>query len=217
MTMKNSSIAKLHRDYPDRQLLEKTATRDPFRLFHHWFRQAVQARLIDPNAMAVTTVSPSGKPSARMVLLRGLDKKGFVFFTNYLSQKGKELKKRPHASLLFFWPLLGRQVRVEGRVERVTARESDAYFATRPRGSQLSAWVSKQSERIPNRESLEKRMVEFEVKFKNKKIPRPSHWGGYRVLPVSIEYWSGRRNRLHDRLRYQRKSKGGWRRERLAP
>src|SRR5579872_4935395 len=132
--MKKPFIAKLHRDYPDKQLLEKTAPRDPFRLFHHWFHQALRADLLDPNAMALSTVSPSGKPSARMVLLKGLDKKGFVFFTNYLSRKGKDLAVHPSASLLFFWPELGRQVRVEGKAVRISAGESDEYFKTRPLG-----------------------------------------------------------------------------------
>jgi pyridoxamine 5'-phosphate oxidase len=215
--MKKPSIANLHRNYPDKQLLEKTAPRDPFRLFHHWFQQALQAHLLDPNAMALSTVSPSGRPSARMVLLKGLDQKGFVFFTNYLSRKGKDLKAHPSVSLLFFWPELGRQVRVEGKAVRVPAKESDEYFKTRPLGSQLSAWASHQSAVIPNRDVLEKRMKELERQFRHKMIPRPPHWGGYRVLPSLIEFWSGRRNRLHDRLRYQKKNTGGWRLERLAP
>ena len=215
--MKKPSIANLHRDYPDKQLLEKTVPREPFRLFHHWFHQAIQARLLDPNAMALSTVGLSGKPSARMVLLKGLDKKGFVFFTNYLSRKGKDLKIHPSASLLFFWPELGRQIRVEGKAVRVSAKESDEYFKSRPIGSQLSAWASHQSAVVPNREVLEKRMRELEKEFRNKPVPRPPHWGGYRVLPYLIEFWSGRRNRLHDRLRYQKKSNGNWRMERLSP
>ncbi len=214
--MKKTPLEKLHRDYPDKQLLEKTSPRDPFRLFHHWFRQAVDSSSLDPNGMVLSTVSPSGKPSSRMVLLKGLDKKGFVFFTNYLSRKGKDLKKRPYGSLLFFWPELGRQVRVEGRVQRITAAESEEYFLSRPRGSQLSAWASHQSQVISNREILEKRMKELEKQFHGKNIPRPPHWGGYRVLPSIIEFWSGRRNRLHDRLNYK-KTGSGWTRQRLAP
>lgn len=214
--MASSPISKLHRDYPDRSLTERTAPKEPFRLFHHWFRQALKARLIDPNAMAVTTVNASGRPSARMVLLRGLDREGFVFFTNYLSRKGRDLAANPEAGLLFFWPQLGRQVRVEGRVRKVSAKESDGYFATRPRGSQLSAWASSQSRVIGGRDVLERKMKELEKKYEGRKIPRPPHWGGYRVIPSVVEFWSGRKNRLHDRLNYRKKGKG-WVRERLAP
>ena len=214
--MKKPSIAKLARDYPDKQLIERNAPRDPFRLFHHWFRQAVESSSLDPNAMTLSTVGTSGKPSSRMVLLKGLDQKGFVFFTNYLSRKGKDLKGRPFASLLFFWPELGRQVRVEGRVQRIRAAESEEYFHSRPRGSQFSAWASHQSRVIPNREVLEKQMRELEKQYQGNEIPRPPHWGGYRVLPGVIEFWSGRRNRLHDRLNYK-KTGSGWTRQRLAP
>ena len=216
MKKKNTPVSKLHRDYPDRQLLERTAPRDPFRLFHHWFRQAVQSSSLDPNAMAVSTVGPSGKPSSRMVLLKGLDKKGFVFFTNYLSRKGKDLQGRQDAALLFFWPELGRQVRVEGKAKRITAAESEDYFLSRPRGSQLSAWASHQSHMVANREVLEKRMRELEQQYRGKEIPRPPHWGGYRIVTGVIEFWSGRRNRLHDRLSY-RKAGAKWIRTRLAP
>ncbi len=209
-------LVKNQREYPDKQLLEKIAPRDPFRLFHHWFRQALGSSSLDPNAMALSTINPSGRPSSRMVLLKGLDKKGFVFFTNYLSQKGKELKKHPQTSLLFFWPELGRQVRVEGKALRISSAESEEYFKSRPRGSQLSAWASHQSQVVPNREVLEKRMRELEKQYHNREIPRPPHWGGYRVIPVLIEFWSGRRNRLHDRLVY-RKGGGGWTRKRLSP
>ena len=214
--MKKPSIAKLHRDYPDKELLEKTAPKNPFSLFHQWFQQTLHANLIDPNAMAVTTVGPSGKPSSRMVLLRGLDKEGFVFFTNYQSRKGHDLEGHPFASLLFFWPELGRQVRVEGRVKRTSIRESDEYFASRPRGSQLSAWASDQSQVVLNREVLEKRMAALKKKYEGQKVPRPAHWGGYRVFPQVIEFWSGRRNRLHDRLSY-RKAGTKWLRQRLSP
>ena len=215
--MKKPSIAKLDRQYPNHELMEKSAPKDPFRLFHHWFAQAAKAHLLDPHAMALSTVSPSGKLSSRMVLLKGLDPLGFVFFTNYQSRKSNELGKHPQAALLFYWPQLGRQVRVEGKTRRVSAKESDDYFRTRPRGSQLSAWASHQSRVIPNRQVLEKRMRELEAKYRGQTVPRPSHWGGYRLIPQTLEFWSGRRNRLHDRLRYQRRGKGGWKRERLAP
>jgi pyridoxamine 5'-phosphate oxidase len=209
-------LLKFQREYPDNQLLEKTAPRDPFRLFHHWFRQAVKSSSLDPNAMTLSTLGPSGKPSSRVVLLKGLDKKGFVFFTNYLSRKGRDLKVHPQAALLFFWPELGRQVRVEGRAVRISAAESEDYFRTRPRGSQLSAWASRQSQVIPNRVLLEKRMKDLARQYHGKEIPRPPHWGGYRVVPVLIEFWSGRLNRLHDRLSYK-KSGRAWTRQRLSP
>ncbi|HUO57990.1 MAG TPA: pyridoxamine 5'-phosphate oxidase [bacterium] len=215
--MKKPSIAKLTRQYPDRKLLEKTAPANPFRLFHHWFAEAANAKLLDPHAMALSTVSAGGKPTARMVLLKALDNKGFVFFTNYLSRKGKELHQNPAACLLFFWPELGRQIRIEGRAQKVTSKESDDYFKTRPLGSQLSAWASHQSQVVPNREVLEKKMRELGKKYHHRPVPRPPHWGGYRVLPSAIEFWSGRRNRLHDRLVYRRKGPGGWKRERLSP
>ncbi len=215
--MQKTSIAHLRREYSHRALLEKNSPRNPWVLFQKWFKEALKAQALDANAFAVSTVSKSGKPSNRMVLLKGLDKQGFVFFTNYQSQKGKEVTKRPVANLLFFWPQLSRQVRVEGRVTKVSSRESDAYFKSRPRGAQLSAWASHQSEVIPDREFLEKRMKELEDCYKGRPIPRPLYWGGFRVVPSIIEFWQGRLNRLHDRLRYQRKSKGGWRRERLAP
>jgi pyridoxamine 5'-phosphate oxidase len=176
----------------------------------------MDARILDPHAMALSTVGPSGKPSSRMLLLKGLDKKGFVFFTNYLSRKGKDLVRRPQASLLFFWAQLGLQVRVEGRARRVTPKESEGYFATRPRGSQLSAWASRQSSTVPSRDVLEARMRELERLYHGKPVPRPPHWGGYRLIPSSIEFWSGRRNRLHDRLLYRRKGTA-WTRVRLAP
>jgi len=213
--MKKPSIAKLDRQYPDHELLEKSVPKDPFLLFHHWFARAAQAGLLDPHAMAVTTVNPKGKPSSRIVLLKALDTKGFVFYTNYHSRKGKELQRHPQTSLLFYWPELGRQVRVEGRAVRVSAKESDDYFASRPRGSQLSAWASHQSAVVKDRQELEKKIKKYEALYKGI-VPRPPHWGGYRVLPEAIEFWSGRRNRLHDRLRY-RKKKGNWKIERLAP
>jgi pyridoxamine 5'-phosphate oxidase len=214
--MKKSSIAKLDRQYPNHELLEKTAPRDPFRLFHHWFAQAAKAGLLDPHAMALSTVGPTGKLSSRMVLLKGLDKKGFVFFTNYQSRKGKDLGRHSRTSLLFYWPELGRQVRVEGKAVKVSTKESDDYFSTRPHGSQLSAWASHQSVVVPNRQILDDRMAQLEKKYKDKEVPRPPHWGGYRVLPDAVEFWSGRRNRLHDRLLY-RKISGSWKIERLAP
>ena len=215
--MKKTSIAKLDRQYPNHELLERSVPKDPFRLFHVWFAQAAQARLLDPHAMALSTIGPKGELSSRMVLLKGLDAKGFVFFTNYLSRKGKDLARHPQASLLFYWAPLGKQVRVEGSVRRITAKESDDYFKTRPRGSQMAAWASHQSQVIPNRTTLERRMRELERRYAGQTVPRPPHWGGYRVIPRVVEFWSGRRNRLHDRLRYRKKGPGSWKMERLAP
>jgi len=215
--MQKTSIAHLRREYSHRALLEKNSPRNPLTLFQKWFKEALKAQALDANAVAVATVSPTGKPSSRMVLLKGLDQQGFVFFTNYQSQKGKDMTRRPVASLLFFWPQLSRQVRVDGRVAKISSRESENYFRTRPRGAQLSAWASDQSEAVPDREFLENRIKALEEKYKGKTVPRPPHWGGFRLSPSSVEFWQGRVNRLHDRLRYQRKSQGGWRRERLAP
>jgi pyridoxamine 5'-phosphate oxidase len=211
------SIAHLRREYRHRGLLEKDAPRNPFPLFEKWFKEALKARVLDANAMAVTTVSSSGKPSVRMVLLKGYDSKGFVFYTNYQSHKGRDLSGKPVASLLFFWPQLSRQIRIDGKVQRVPEWESDEYFQIRPRGGQLGAWASDQSRIVKNREVLEKRMRDLELKYKGQAIPRPSHWGGYRVVPSLIEFWKGRPNRLHDRLVYRRKGSGGWKMERLAP
>lgn len=214
--MKKPSIAHLRREYSTRGLIEKNAPRDPLSLFQRWFKEALKAKVLDANALAVTTVSSAGRPSSRMVLLKDFSAKGFVFFTNYQSRKGLELKRRPVASLLFFWPQLGRQVRIDGRVQKVTPQESDAYFKTRPRGSQLGAWASEQSRVVENREALEKRMEELKMRYRGRNVPRPAHWGGYRVIPGSIEFWKGRPNRLHDRLLY-RKAGSRWVRTRLAP
>jgi pyridoxamine 5'-phosphate oxidase len=214
--MKRTSIAHLRREYRSRALLEKNAPRNPLTLFQQWFKESLKSKVVDANAFAVATVSRSGIPSNRIVLLKGLDHQGFIFFTNYQSQKGREIIQKPVASLLFFWPQLIRQIRVDGKVEKISAKESDAYFKTRPRGSQLGAWTSEQSEWVPNRDFLEKRMKTLEEQYQGKSIPRPSHWGGFRVIPQYIEFWQGRPNRLHDRLRYAH-SKSGWRMNRLAP
>lgn len=215
--MPDRSIAHLRREYSHRALLEKKAPRNPLVLFQKWFKEALKAQALDANAFAISTVSKSGKPSTRMVLLKGFDRKGFVFFTNYHSQKGREMGGKPVASLLFFWPQLSRQIRIEGRVKKVSVKGSDQYFQSRPRGAQLSTWASHQSAVVPTRGHLERRMEVLEALYRGRKIPRPPHWGGYLVVPSAIEFWQGRPNRLHDRLRYHRKSQGGWRLERLAP
>jgi pyridoxamine 5'-phosphate oxidase len=198
-------------------LEEAKIDRNPFRQFRVWLDEALAANLPQPLAMTVATVSASRKPSARMVLLRDFDERGFVFYTNYESHKGRELEANPWAALVLYWAELDRQVRVEGRTERVSAEESNAYFQSRPRGSQLGALASPQSQVIPDREFLEQRMKDLVARHLTGPVPRPAHWGGYRVIPDSIEFWQGRPNRLHDRLRYRRGTHGDWVIERLAP
>jgi pyridoxamine 5'-phosphate oxidase len=209
-------IADIRRDYGPGELTESEAGDDPFDLFRRWFDQTVAAGLPDPNAMTLATATADGRPSARVVLLKGLDDRGFTFFTNYDSRKGRELTANPFGALVFWWHDLARQVRAEGRVEKVTAEESDAYFATRPLGSRLGAWASRQSEVIPDRTFLEREHAALEVRYADGHVPRPPHWGGYRVVPDEVEFWQGRLNRLHDRIRFRRAG-GKWVRERLAP
>jgi pyridoxamine 5'-phosphate oxidase len=203
------------RDYDGPALLESTAAKDPFEQFGRWFDDVLAAGFIEPWAMVLATVSPEGQPSARMVLLKEWDRSGFVFYTNTESRKGRELAANPRASLLFWWDRLHRQVRIEGSVERVPDAMADAYFATRPYGSQIGAWASRQSASIPDRAWLEARAAEFRQRYPQD-VPRPPHWGGYRVVPHAFEFWQGRPDRLHDRLFYERVD-GVWRRSRLAP
>jgi pyridoxamine 5'-phosphate oxidase len=175
-------------------------------------------QLLQPDAMILATATPEGRPSARVVLLRGLDERGFVFFTNYESRKGQELAANPHAALVFFWDALERQVRVEGRVELASPAESDAYFQSRPRGSQVGAWASPQSEVLPNREALQRKVIEVEARFAGTAaLPRPPNWGGFRLVPELFEFWQGQPSRLHDRLCYRRQPDETWLLERLAP
>lgn len=199
----------------DNELLETDVDPNPFVQFHHWFEEAF-ARITEANAMTLATASTEGAPSARMVLLKEFDERGFVFFTNYESRKGRELEANPVASLVFWWKELQRQVRIEGWVKKVESYESDRYFQSRPRGSRLGAWASPQSGIVSSREELDVRYREVESEYQGREIPRPPYWGGYRVVPKSIEFWQGRTNRLHDRLRYRREE-GDWILERLAP
>jgi pyridoxamine 5'-phosphate oxidase len=196
-------------------LQESGLERDPVAQFGKWLDDAVRAEVALPNAMTLATATRSGRPAARAVLLKGFDARGFVFYTNYASRKGRELAENPRAMLLFCWEELERQVRIEGAVERTSAAESDEYFASRPLGARLSALVSPQSEAVPDREALEARLAAAAKQFRSGP-PRPTHWGGYRVLPEWFEFWQGRQDRLHDRLCYARDG-GGWRVERLAP
>ncbi len=210
-------IDQLRKDYQLFTLREEDANPDPIRQFHDWFEQASLAEIPEVNAMALATATPDGRPSVRTVLLRGIDERGFTFFTNYESRKGHELAANPYASLLFFWQGLERQVRIEGRVERTSAEESDTYFFGRPAGSRIGAWASPQSRVIPDRDVLERRVHELEDRYPDGSIPRPPSWGGYRLVPDSIEFWQGRPSRLHDRLRYTRQHEAAWLIERLAP
>jgi pyridoxamine 5'-phosphate oxidase len=210
------NLADLRREYGLTTLDTATSAPDPIAQFARWFADAQRAELLEPNAMTLATASPRGWPSARIVLLKEVDERGFVFFTDYRSRKGSELDENPHCALVFLWKEIERQVRVEGRADRVTPEESAAYFATRPPGSQLGAWVSPQSSVIRDREWLAAEVAAAEARFRGEQIPLPPHWGGFRVVPENVEFWQGRENRLHDRVRYRRAA-DGWVKERLAP
>ena len=217
--MRTSLVAILdHRkDYARSTLNEEDVDPDPIRQFANWFADATASAVPEPNAMTLATCANDGRPSARVVLLRGVDERGFAFFTNYESRKARELDTNPWAALVFFWHELERQVRVEGRVERVSADESDAYFHGRPASSRIGAWASPQSQVIASRKALEERFGDLVNQFADRAIPRPPNWGGYRLAPETIEFWQGRPSRLHDRLRYTRRPQGDWLIERLAP
>jgi pyridoxamine 5'-phosphate oxidase len=210
------SIADIRKDYKLQSLEEKDVAADPFTQFGAWWQQATDSQIDEVNAMTLCTVAENGRPQGRIVLLKGYDENGFVFFTNYQSNKGNQLAQTPFATLVFFWKELERQVRITGTVSQVSGAESDAYFAIRPKKSQLGAIASPQSRHIDSREILEENMAVLEEKYAEGEIPRPAHWGGYRVLPDAVEFWQGRRSRLHDRILYTQ-TESGWSIERLAP
>ncbi|CAM4217804.1 pyridoxamine 5'-phosphate oxidase [Bordetella tumbae] len=209
------SVSDLRQSYEKNVLLEETAAASPLEQFSQWFDQALQAKVPEPNAMTLATVDSTGQPSARTVLIKGFDARGFVFFTNYESRKGRDLLDNPRAALLFFWQPLERQVRIEGVIEKASAEESDAYFHSRPLGSRLGAWASEQSQPI-TRAELEAREQTFRERYGDQP-PRPPHWGGYRLVPTLFEFWQGRASRLHDRLRYLPDGQGSWVIDRLSP
>ncbi|GGK68117.1 pyridoxamine 5'-phosphate oxidase [Rufibacter glacialis] len=212
------SLADIRINYSLKELTQESVAQDPLQQFGTWMEEALAAKADEPTAMTLSTATAQGRPTARVVLLKALEKAGFVFYTNYESRKGQQLQENPFAALTFFWPSLERQVRIEGTVERVPEEMSDAYFQSRPRGSQIGAWSSPQSQPIPDRFVLQHLEQEYTAKFKDQEVlPRPSHWGGYLVRPQRIEFWQGRQNRLHDRLLYELESSGNWRIQRLAP
>jgi pyridoxamine 5'-phosphate oxidase len=211
------SLHDLRESYARAGLSESDVDADPMVQFEHWFGEAHLAALKEPNAMTLATVTPDGQPSARIVLLKGLDENGFVFYTNYESQKGRELTANPRAALVFYWPELERQVRIQGIAGKIPAEESETYFHSRPRGSQLGALASRQSRVIAGRKVLEDQLAGLEQSLAGGQVPMPEDWGGFRLRPESVEFWQGRPDRLHDRLRYVKETAGGWRLERLAP
>ena len=212
-----SSITDIRRDYLREVLLESNIDPNPFKQFDKWWTEAIKSEIDEVNAMTLATVDATGNPSARIVLLKGYNEQGFVFFTNYGSHKGEEMGQQPRACLVFFWKELERQIRIQGSVSKVSDAESDEYFNSRPAASRLGAWASPQSQVIPSRETIEENLLVYKNKFEDGAIPRPSHWGGYRVLPQKMEFWQGRPSRLHDRILYTLTENGGWKIDRLAP
>jgi len=216
MDSRQLNIAALRHDYLAHGLRREDLDPDPIKQFSKWFGEAAAAEIRDVNAMSLATATPDGAPSVRIVLLKGISDRGFVFFTNYTSEKGRQLEQNPRAALNLFWVQLERQIRIDGPVEKTSRKESEEYFHSRPIGSQLGAWASKQSEVIENRDLLETQLADVRQRFEGGPIPLPPQWGGYRVVPETIEFWQGRTNRLHDRFRYSRQSTG-WLIERLSP
>lgn len=211
------SLTDLRRDYARARLTEGDVDDDPLRQFARWFDDARAAQVHEPNAMTLATATPDGRPSARLVLLKGVDDRGFVFFTDYRSRKGLELAANPRAALCFWWAEVERQVRVTGTVSRTSFEDSDAYFRSRPLGSRHAAWSSHQSAVLPNREALEDELERVRARFATEEPSLPPHWGGFRVTPEELEFWQGRESRLHDRIRYRRGPTGAWVHERLSP
>lgn len=214
--MQNNPFGALRVDYVRRQLSEEDAPADPFALFAAWLADAVQAGVREANGMALATATAGGRPSVRVVLLKSVDQQGFTFFTNYASRKGEELAQNPYVSAVFWWAELERQVRLEGPVQKLPAAESDEYYRSRPRGAQLGAWASQQSQVIAGRQALEEKLAAVKARFGDQPPERPPFWGGYRLAPDVFEFWQGRSSRLHDRLRYRR-AEGAWTVERLSP
>jgi pyridoxamine 5'-phosphate oxidase len=217
MSNLQAQVAQLRREYMHASLDESSVYHEPFRQFRTWFDEALRAELPEANAMHLATCSAAGRPSGRIVLLKDLDERGFVFFTNYQSRKGVQMGENPHAALTFFWGALERQVRIEGMIEKIDAAASDEYFATRPLGAQIGAWASPQSRVINNRNELEAAVKQMEQKLGTNPPARPPHWGGYRLIPVLVEFWQGRESRLHDRIVYELQADGNWQIVRLAP
>ena len=216
MELNKQNLQDLRQEYRSAELAETDVESNPILQFKKWFTEAVDAKLFEPNVMTLATANASGKPSARILLLKGFDEDGFVFFTNYNSDKGKDLAENPQASLVFFWPELERQVRIDGLVSKIAAEDSTAYFHSRPLGSQIGATASPQSSVIPNRTVLEEKVKQLTAEFEGQEIPRPLHWGGYLLSPTHIEFWQGRPSRLHDRINYHL-VEGSWIINRLAP
>ena len=212
-----SELSGLRHDYDAHGLRRADLHSDPIEQFRAWFAAALAADIRDVNAMSLATATPEGKPAVRIVLLKGIDRRGFSFFTNYDSAKGCDLEANPRAALVFYWVKLERQIRISGPVERTSREDSAAYFHSRPPGSRLGAWASRQSEVIDSRKILDARLAQMTERFEDGEIPLPPHWGGYRVMPEQMEFWQGRPNRLHDRFRYSRGADGAWQIDRLAP
>lgn len=215
--MNDHSIAAMRKVYKLQLLLEKDVDANPIKQFKTWWQHAIESKIDEPNAMSLATCTADGKPSVRIVLLKGIEKNGFIFFTNYNSRKAMEIKENGFVSLVFFWKELERQVRIEGSIKKVSAEESDEYFASRPRESRIGAWSSAQSSIIESREYLQKNIEKYDQQFPTDDIPRPDFWGGYIIEPYSMEFWQGRPGRLHDRLQYSLNKNGEWILNRLAP